>query len=48
MSDQPPTNGEYYDYQRQTWMVMCGNTAVAIRKQDAKGRPVEPPRKEGE
>lgn len=42
-----PTNGEYYDYERKSWMVQCGNTAVPFRKVDAKGQPVEPPKKEG-
>lgn len=42
-SNQPVTNGEYYDHVAQTWRVWCGGTAVPIRKQDAKGEPVKPP-----
>ena len=37
------TNGEFYDYERKSWMVQCGDTAVAIRKLDKDGEPVPPP-----
>ena len=37
-----PTNGEFYDHQKQQWYVWCGATAGPIRKQDANGEPVKP------
>lgn len=43
MSGKATTNGEYYDHQRQTWVVQCGATAVPIRKQDKDGNPIPPP-----
>lgn len=43
-----PTNGERYDYERQTWVVQCGPNDVPIRKLDANGQPVPPPEEENE
>jgi len=37
------TNGEYYDHQLKSWVVLCGSTPVLIRKLDKTGQPVPPP-----